>query len=52
MAPVLAAEKAGWAPAAGESLLEPLRAMFEPIMLASDEICDGIGYPVELVIGL
>ena len=27
MAPVLAAEKARWAPAAGESLLEPLRAM-------------------------
>ena len=25
--------------------------VFEPIMLASDEICDGIGYPVELVIG-
>ena len=51
MAPVLAAEKAGWAPAAGEPLLEPLRALFEPIMLQSDEICDGIGYPVELVIG-
>ena len=51
MEPVLAAEKAGWAPAAGESLLEPLRTVFEPIMLASDEICDGIGYPVELVIG-
>ncbi|MCW2526382.1 MAG: (2Fe-2S)-binding protein, partial [Pseudonocardiales bacterium] len=50
MEPVLAAEKAGWAPAAGESLLEPLRTVFEPIMLASDEICDGIGYPVELVI--
>ena len=51
MEPVLAAEKAGWAPAAGDSLLEPLRAVFEPIMLASDEICDGIGYPVELVLG-
>ncbi|MGH3578747.1 MAG: (2Fe-2S)-binding protein, partial [Mycobacterium sp.] len=51
MAPVLAAEKAGWEPAAGESLLEPLRAVFEPIMLQSDEICDGIGYPVELVLG-
>jgi UDP-MurNAc hydroxylase len=51
MAPVLAAEKAGWAPAAGESLLEPLRAVFEPIMSAGNEICDGIGYPVELVIG-
>ena len=51
MAPVLATEKAGWAPATGDSLLEPLRALFEPIMLASDEICDGIGYPVELVLG-
>ena len=38
-------------PATGESLLEPLRAVFEPIMLGSNEICDGIGYPVELVIG-
>jgi UDP-MurNAc hydroxylase len=51
MAPVLAAEKAGWADAAGDPLLEPLRSVFEPIMLASDEICDGIGYPVELVLG-
>jgi UDP-MurNAc hydroxylase len=51
MAPVLAAEKASWAPAAGEPLLEPLRAKFEPIMLASDQICDGIGYPVELKMG-
>ena len=48
MAPVLAAEKARWAPAAGESLLEPLRAVFEPIMGQTDQICDGIGYPVEL----
>ncbi|MGE2730675.1 Rieske 2Fe-2S domain-containing protein [Mycolicibacterium vaccae] len=48
MAPVLAAEKARWAPAAGEALLDPLRAVFEPIMTASDQICDGIGYPVEL----
>ncbi len=48
MAPVLAAEKARWAPAAGESLLEPLRARLEPIMSQSDQICDGIGYPVEL----
>ena len=47
----LAAEKAGWAPATGEPLLEPLRALFEPIMLQTNEICDGIGYPVELVIG-
>jgi len=48
MAPTLAAEKARWAPASGESLLEPLRELFEPIMLQSDQICDGIGYPVEL----
>ncbi|EHI13692.1 Rieske 2Fe-2S domain-containing protein [Mycolicibacterium thermoresistibile] len=48
MAPVLAAEKARWAPAAGPSLLEPLRAKFEPIMAQSDQVCDGIGYPVEL----
>ena len=34
MAPVLAAEKATWAPAEGEPLLDPLRAMFEPIMAA------------------
>ena len=30
------------------SLLEPLRELFEPIMLQTDQICDGIGYPVEL----
>lgn len=51
MAPVLATEKAAWAPAEGESLLEPLRALFEPIMIQSDQICDGIGYPVELRLG-
>lgn len=51
MAPVLAAERRSWATATGEPLLEPIRALFEPIMLQSDEICDGIGYPVELVIG-
>ena len=51
MASVLAAEKATWAPAVGGPLLEPLRARFEPIMLASDQICDGIGYPVELKMG-
>ncbi len=49
-APLLAATKAGWSAGSGESLLEPLRSVFEPIMLASDEICDGIGYPVELVL--
>ncbi len=48
MAPVLAAEKASWAPAAGEPMLEELRALFEPIMARSNEISDGIGYPVEL----
>ncbi|MFC9786866.1 Rieske 2Fe-2S domain-containing protein [Rhodococcus sp. NPDC127528] len=51
MAPVLAQEKASWAPAEGEPLLEPLRAKFEPIMAQSDVICDGIGYPVGLVMG-
>lgn len=51
MAPVLAVEKASWAPADGESLLEPLRGRFEPIMSQSDQICDGIGYPVELRLG-
>lgn len=51
MAPVLAAEKAAWAPAAGEPLLEPLRLKLEPIMAQSDEICDGVGYPVQLVLG-
>jgi UDP-MurNAc hydroxylase len=51
MAPVLAAEKASWAPAEGEPLLEALRAAFEPIMSQSDQICDGIGYPVELRLG-
>ncbi len=51
MAPVLAAAKAGWASAEGDPLLDPLRARFEPIMLQSDQICDGIGYPVELRLG-
>jgi UDP-MurNAc hydroxylase len=50
-APVLAAEKARWALADGEPLLEPLRTLFEPIMSQSDQICDGIGYPVELRLG-
>ena len=50
-APVLAALKASWAPADGDPLLEPLRARFEPIMSQTDQICDGIGYPVELRIG-
>ncbi|MDG3010457.1 MBL fold metallo-hydrolase [Rhodococcus sp. D2-41] len=51
MAPVIAAEKASWAPAAGGSLLEPLRELFEPIMKQTDQISDGIGYPVALEIG-
>ncbi len=51
MAPVLAAQKARWASATGEPLLEPLKARFEPIMIQSDQICDGIGYPVELRLG-
>lgn len=48
MAPVIAEEKAAWAPAAGESLYEPLRDLFEPIMKQTDQISDGIGYPVAL----
>src|SRR3982074_1130124 len=51
MAPVLCAEKASWAPGSGEPLLESLRAVLEPIMIQSDQICDGIGYPVELRLG-
>ncbi|CAM4021437.1 MBL fold metallo-hydrolase [Smaragdicoccus niigatensis] len=51
MAPTIAAIKATWAPAEGEPLLEPLRALFEPIMVQTDQICDGIGYPVELDMG-
>ncbi|MFW0789763.1 Rieske 2Fe-2S domain-containing protein [Gordonia sp. CPCC 205333] len=50
-APIIAADKATWAPAQGEPLLEPLRAKFEPIMKQSDLICDGIGYPVGIVLG-
>lgn len=50
LAPVLAAEKASWA-IGDERLLEQLQALFEPIMKQSDLICDGIGYPVGLVIG-
>ncbi|MBF6356850.1 Rieske 2Fe-2S domain-containing protein [Nocardia higoensis] len=49
-APALEAEKATWATGEG-SLLEPLKALFEPIMAQSDLICDGIGYPVGLVLG-
>jgi UDP-MurNAc hydroxylase len=48
-APIIAAEKATWAPAEGDKLLPALRDLFEPIMRQSDLICDGIGYPVGLV---
>ncbi len=49
--PIIAAEKATWAPAEGEPLIGALKAKFEPIMAQSDLICDGIGYPVGLVMG-
>ncbi|WP_067532171.1 Rieske 2Fe-2S domain-containing protein [Nocardia crassostreae] len=51
MAPVLAAEKASWAVDDGAPLLPQLKELFEPIMAQSDLICDGIGYPVALVMG-
>ena len=51
LAPMLDRDRARWAPADGEPLIEPLRAKFEPIMAQSDLICDGIGYPVGLVLG-
>lgn len=50
MAPVIAAEKATWA-VGDEPLLPALTDLFQPIMGASDLICDGIGYPVALVLG-
>ena len=50
-ASTIAAEKASWAQDDGEPLIGPLRAKFEPIMTASDLICDGIGYPVALKLG-
>ena len=50
-APIIAAEKATWAPAGGEPLLPQLQALFEPAMKDSDLISDGIGYPVGLVVG-
>ncbi|MBS9535203.1 MBL fold metallo-hydrolase [Mycobacterium sp. M1] len=50
MGPVLAAEKASWAPASGPAMLPELQALFEPIMARSKEISDGIGYPVQLVL--
>ncbi|MCC4306265.1 Rieske 2Fe-2S domain-containing protein [Rhodococcus sp. 3-2] len=51
LAPVITAQKATWASTEGEPLLEGLRAKFEPIMAQSGLICDGIGYPVGLVMG-
>ncbi|MBT9298992.1 Rieske 2Fe-2S domain-containing protein [Rhodococcus sp. GOMB7] len=51
LAPVITAQKATWASAEGEPLFESLKAKFEPIMAQSDLICDGIGYPVGLVMG-
>ena len=52
MPPVLAAEKAALGAGRRASRCSGRCAtVFEPIMLGSDEICDGIGYPVELVIG-
>lgn len=47
-APVIAAQRQTWAPAAGAPLFDDLKAKFEPIMVQSDQICDGIGYPVLL----
>ncbi len=51
LAPVLEREKATWAASGDEPLLPQLKELFEPIMAASDLICDGIGYPVGLVLG-
>ncbi|WP_063063611.1 Rieske 2Fe-2S domain-containing protein [Nocardia violaceofusca] len=51
MAPVLEREKASWATEDGTPLLPQLKELFEPIMAQSDLICDGIGYPVGLVMG-
>lgn len=50
-AQILAENKASWARSTGAELLPALRELFEPIMAQSDIICDGIGYPVGLVIG-
>jgi UDP-MurNAc hydroxylase len=48
---VIEAEKANWAPHDGIPLIGALRAKFEPIMALSDQVCDGIGYPVALNLG-
>ncbi|UGT40407.1 Rieske 2Fe-2S domain-containing protein [Nocardia yamanashiensis] len=50
-APIIAAEKASWANEDDGPLLGRLKDLFEPIMAQSDLICDGIGYPVGLVMG-
>jgi UDP-MurNAc hydroxylase len=49
--PVVAAAKASWAPAEGESLLAPLTALFTPLMAQADAISTGIGGPVVLELG-
>jgi UDP-MurNAc hydroxylase len=49
--PAIDAEKASWAADDCVPLIVALRAKFEPIMAASDLICDGIGYPVRLGLG-
>ena len=50
--PVLAATRASWAPAEGEPMLPALKELFEPLMKQADAICDGIGGPVMLELGL
>lgn len=47
----IAEQKARWAADDGVPLIGALREKFEPIMAASDIICDGIGYPVRLGLG-
>lgn len=49
--PAIAADKASWAHEDDGPLLPRLKELFEPIMAQSDLICDGIGYPVGLVMG-
>ncbi len=49
MAPVLAAQKAGWAAAAGEPLLQPLRTLFEPIMSTGAGAAGGHGGDAQLI---
>ncbi|GAB2919205.1 MBL fold metallo-hydrolase [Rhodococcus aerolatus] len=49
--PVLAAAKASWAPDEGEPLLPALKALFEPVLAVADQICAGIGGPLQLDLG-